>query len=539
MCLCNSMVSAFVFSRIGILKLGNYSLPASSLNGTLQGLSFTICIGMVILDYNFGFIMASVCIGISFFGATRAIIMGKDMTSLPGTLNCILYILTLVFISRQLKLRKKIELTDKITNVLNRDGFEFVVRRKIHASDRGVIAFLHLRGMTDININLGRVRGDAVLHAVSLRIKKIIADSGDLFRLGGPEFALYLSSESKSIEIIEKVIASIEEKIEIESENDTVNVYISCKAGISDNISKYKELGEIIKNTDIALNHALKSDVLKYCVFNEEIKKSTDRNHEVEGFVKEAIDNNYFYLVYQPQFYIKNKRLRGFESLIRMKLPDGTFVSPGEFIAVAEKSDLILKIDSFVLRRAMEEFKTVLLEYGECYTLSVNISAKELAIPGFANRLLEIIEKVGFPKGCLEIEITEYSLAIDSENTVENIKKISENDIKIAIDDFGTGYTSLSQLLKLPVSLLKIDKSLVDNICVDGANRDFISAVIYMGHLMECEVISEGVEQNNQLSVLKELGCDFVQGYVWSKPIDFTSAVELCKEDVCKERAVR
>ena len=232
----------------------------------------------------------------------------------------------------------------------------------------------------------------------------------------------------------------------------------------------------------------------------------------MEGFVKEAIDNNYFYLVYQPQFYIKNKRLRGFESLIRMKLPDGTFVSPGEFIAVAEKSDLILKIDSFVLRRAMEEFKTVLLEYGECYTLSVNISAKELAIPGFANRLLEIIEKVGFPKGCLEIEITEYSLAIDSENTVENIKKISENDIKIAIDDFGTGYTSLSQLLKLPVSLLKIDKSLVDNICVDGANRDFISAVIYMGHLMECEVISEGVEQNNQLSVLKDLGCDFVQG---------------------------
>ena len=153
-----------------------------------------------------------------------------------------------------------------------------------------------------------------------------------------------------------------------------------------------------------------------------------------------------------------------------------------------------------------------------------------MASSDFVDRVLDIISKTSFPPENLEIEITEYSFAMSMDQTVENVMRLKENGIQVALDDFGTGYTSLSQLLKLPISVLKIDKSLIDDIVTNQTNCDFVDAIIYMGHLMNCEVISEGVEYLDQLNILKEHECDFIQGFIWSKPINYDDALSLTKE---------
>jgi diguanylate cyclase (GGDEF)-like protein len=528
----NSVVSGTIIQRMQYLSVGNVSIPSSSLNGTLQGFGALICIAMVLLDYQFGFILAVSCIAFSLFGTLRAIIGFRNLTPLPGAINCILYIIALVLISSQLRKSRKAELTDKLTGQINRYGFEEIIHKKIRAFEKGSIIFIHLQGLTDININLGRNRGDYILKTISSRIDRIINGVGESYKLEGAEFAIFVREGHDCEDLVLKLINSIEEKIEMEGDDNNFNVYVTCKAGIADCINRYVNPDTLMKNADIAMNHAIRSEDMKYCFFNDRIKRQAEREHDVEGFVKEALENGYFYLVYQPQFRIKDKSLRGFESLIRMKLPDGTFVSPAEFIAVAERSDLILRIDAFVLRRAMEEFKEICEKYDYKVVLSINISAKDIAIEGFADTVLQVIEETKFPKKCLELEITEYSFAKSGDKTLENIFRLRDENIMFAIDDFGTGYTSLAQLLNLPANLLKIDKSLIDNICTDETNRDFVNAVIYMGHLMNCEVISEGVEDEDQLTLLKNLGCDFVQGYVWSKPIDYTSVIETCREYV-------
>ena len=210
--------------------------------------------------------------------------------------------------------------------------------------------------------------------------------------------------------------------------------------------------------------------------------------------------------------------------------PDGVRIPPVEFIGIAELSDLIFDIDEFVLSHAMREFREICYSSGNTITLAINISAKNIARPGFADRLLTLVKENNFPPECLEIEITEYSFAQDANNTIENIKKLRDNQVMIALDDFGTGYTSLEQLMKLPINLVKIDKSLIDNIIRNEMNMDFVKSVIYMGHIMDAEVIAEGVEYDSQVECLKELDCDFIQGYVWGKPTDFDEAREIADE---------
>jgi len=210
-----------------------------------------------------------------------------------------------------------------------------------------------------------------------------------------------------------------------------------------------------------------------------------------------------------------------------MRTPKGEFVSPAEFIPVAEKGDLILQIDDYVLRRAMKEFKDIVEQVEEELTISVNVSAKNISAKGFANKVKAILEETGFPSANLEIEITEYCMVQSVEATIQNIVELRALGIQVALDDFGTGYTSLSYLAKMPINLLKVDKSLVDDIVANEKSRDFVTAVIAMGHLMGCEVISEGVENEEQLALLNGQECDFVQGYVWGKPLDYEVARDI------------
>ena len=226
-----------------------------------------------------------------------------------------------------------------------------------------------------------------------------------------------------------------------------------------------------------------------------------------------------------PQFSTAEKKLRGFETLLRLRDGEGKSLSPAEFIPAAEKNDLILEITEWVMNNALKTFAPIVKDSD--IIISVNVSSKNMESGTFVEEVKAALEKAKFPPKNLEIEVTEYCLLQSFDKTIENIKALREMGVQVALDDFGTGYSSLSYLEKLPINLLKIDKSLVDDIEKNFKSQQFVSAVIYMGHLMGCEVVCEGVESEGQLRLLKNNKSDFIQGYIWGKPMDFEKAKEL------------
>lgn len=276
-----------------------------------------------------------------------------------------------------------------------------------------------------------------------------------------------------------------------------------------------------VKNT--APEESYKGRILS----STDLKNELKRREEVEKLIRLGLENDYFYMMYQPQYKTEGKLLRGFESLIRLTMPDGTRMSPAEFIPDAESSDLIMDIDNYVLERVMTEFRGVVA--GTDLIVSVNLSAKSIASPNFSDKISAMLKGIGYPANNLELEITEYSLTNDEDTVFDNITKLRQMGVKIALDDFGTGYTSLSQMVRIPFDLLKMDKSLVDDIESNDMKRDFSNAVIELGHMVNSEVIAEGVEKNEQLDILLNQGCDFIQGYIWGRPLLVKDAIALTK----------
>ena len=525
--------NGFISNRFGnsVLNLpfGDYSIPTSSISGVVQAVSATACILMVIIDYKTGFKLGLFTFLFSIFGIARGIIATGSMASLPGAANCVIFIFVTFLISNQLAASDKFALTDSSTGLPNRYGFERALTNRLSAIGGGYVAYLHVGGFHDLNANLGRKYGNIILAETAGRISDVIGERGDVYKIEGAEFAIILSETADYEAILSQTIDAVEAPIEVDRNGIKVNCFVTANFGVADFYDRHLSTEEVMMCTDVAMNYAVNHDEVKICTYNDALKAKVARTTEVEKLVKDALEKEYFYLQYQPQYVLDGKKLRGFEALVRLRMPDGSVVSPGEFIPIAEKTDLILEIDRYVRHRAMTEFKEICLKTGDSLVVSVNVSAKEMSSPGFADEVMEMVRETGFPAECLEIEITEYSLVKSVENTIANIQYLREYGVKIAVDDFGTGYTSLSQLLNLPVTLLKIDKSLIDNIEESEINRDFVKTVIYMGHLMDCEVISEGVEKESQLRLLNQYDCDFIQGFVWSKPLDYDAAADLCR----------
>ncbi len=510
-----------------IIHIAGMELLIGTLNGCIQVVMCLACIILVLIDHKKGMIWSYVFLGISILGAMRTVFVTRRLSTAPGAFNAVIFLVALALVSKQIGISNKMAVTDSVTGLLNRYGFDRDIRKKIWFNERGRVVFIHLDGFWPVNANLGRKYGDELLTVVANRIRSVIDSKAESYKIEGAEYAIILPESADYKNIIPEVISSIEQTITLNKDGVPSNCYLSAFAGVADFVDNKTDADTIMKHADIAMNYAMKSGKDKFCIFNDEMKESLERQLYVERLVKDSLRNGWFYLVYQPQYTIYDKRLRGFETLIRMNAPDGVKIPPAEFIGIAELSDLVLDIDQFVMRRAMQEFREICYTSGNTITLALNISAKDIARVGFADRLLGLVEELEFPPECLEVEITEYSFAEDTNHTIENIKKLRDHQIMIALDDFGTGYTSLEQLMKLPINLVKIDKSLIDNLVRNEINIDFVKSVIYMGHLMDAEVIAEGVEYENQVQCLTELDCDFIQGYVWGKPMEYDEAREL------------
>lgn len=406
--------------------------------------------------------------------------------------------------------------TDQLTGCLNRRGMMKQLAVKAETGKNFYLAFLDLDNFKQINDTLGHDAGDELLIEVSTvwaRIRTKFPTT--ICRLGGDEFAIIIESSDRNIvkEYIEEVLKSTS-KLQSKFSN-----YITTSAGLAHYTADTNDLTQLLSYADTAMYKAKIGGKNDYFFFDQDMYQEIIRRYLTEKDLKDALRNDTFTMMYQPQYEILTHKLVGFESLIRLKDKQGKFINTQDFIKVAEKSGLIYEIDLWVLKNVMKQTADY-VRLNPDVEISINISGKHITNPGFVETVIDAISETGFPSINLKIEITESSYIKFIDEAITVIQRLKVLGIKTALDDFGTGYSSLNYLSKMPVDLLKIDKSFVDEMLRKQSDLSFVDIIIKLGHLMDCKVIAEGVEYNEQLETLATLGCDYVQGYIWGKPVE-------------------
>lgn len=498
-------------------------------NGIVVCFQFFAAFLMIKVNARRGRHLSWICLGLSMFFLLRAIVMliiaRKPLIALPGFFMILMFALIASLFSYQVELLDKRMVADYVTSLHNGRGLILALQNKIYNKESFYVIYIEIENFKFLNDNYGFDFGDELRKVVTKRIKNIIKGHGIAGCVDRSSFMIILNGDCDARQVAGQALHTISDKISIKKDEVEIDCFLSAYAGIASCPDDTVDAETLMKYSDIAMLHATMSKKNRILFYEPQMEEKLKRQVEVEKIIKKALNNNWFYLVFQPQFSSQEKKLRGFETLLRLREPSGKNLSPAEFIPAAEKNDLILEITDWVLLNSLKTFGKFV--QGTDITLSINISPKNMESSQFVSKIKEALSATGFPAKNLEVEITEYCLLQSFDQTIENIKALREIGVQVALDDFGTGYSSLSYLEKLPINLLKIDKTLVDDIESNLKSQQFVSAVIYMGHLMGCEVICEGVETESQLQLLRDNKSDFIQGYVWGKPMEFDKAREL------------
>lgn len=414
-------------------------------------------------------------------------------------------------------------LHDSLTGLANRKNFGDVLRRltaesKADPSIGFQVLFLDIRGFKLINDSLGHTIGDKVLNIVAKRFVRIL-DRGDVVaRIGGDEFAIILrdlSNADKAQKIARKIHASVTQAFSLGGHTITIDVNI----GIAPSDPEYDTPEEILRDADIAM-HFAKEQNDGPAVFTREMRDRFLERVRLEMDLRHAIERNELLMHYQPIVSLTDGHLIGFEALLRWHHPKMGLIPPFRFVPIAEDSGLILPITVWILGetcRQLAQWQQIGPEYTELM-VSVNVSGKHLAKDRLVGDVLTALEASQVAPRSLKLEITESTAMENAEHTINILNRLKEIGVQLSIDDFGTGYSSLSVLHKLPFDTLKIDRSFVMRVGEHGENSEVLQTVISLAKNLKMRVIAEGIETEPQLSVLKNLGCDYGQGYLLAKP---------------------
>ena len=379
------------------------------------------------------------------------------------------------------------------------------------------LLFIDLDHFKPINDSFGHHVGDKLLQKVGKRIISNLRDSDVVVRWGGDEYIAILESEEKIEDtslVANKLICALEKPFII----DGHEIYISSSIGISRTEGFVKHgVENMIQNADAAMYKAKKNGGNQYHFHNNEMIKLLKHQANLKAELRKALSNNEFKLYYQPKFNTKNEVSNEVEALIRWYHPEIGNVPPSEFIPLAEETGLITSIGKWVIETACQQARTWLNE-GTPMQIAVNVSAKQLSNMSLCGDIKEVLEQTNLPPHLLEIELTESLLINNVSSNIKVLNELSEMGISIAIDDFGTGFSSLSYLTSFPVNKLKIDRTFVQKISSDNADRRLIKAIVSLAHSLSLSVVAEGIETIKQLNYLKFIGCDTVQGFLLAKP---------------------
>ncbi|MDF2614882.1 MAG: hypothetical protein K0S71_2668 [Clostridia bacterium] len=415
---------------------------------------------------------------------------------------------------------QKLAFEDELTGLYNKRKFLIEGNAILEASEGNkqyALMYIDVDKFSFINSIYGEKVGNNVLKKVAAAINRLIPKDAICCRRGDDEFAVLFAIENeKDINLLyEKLVRHIS-SIKIK---DNVDYRVEISAGAVVYPSQGDEINKLYQNVTFVMQDIKRKHTKTLALFDSELKERVLHQQVIAMELKEAIRNNEFILYYQPKIDVITEKLVGMEALVRWKHSKEAFMSPGQFIPIAEQTGLIIELGKWGLLEACIQNKRWQDRGAEKYIVSVNISATEF----YQNNMLEIIKEAlkvsGLDPCCLEIELTESMAIIDKEQTIAKMNEIRALGIKVALDDFGTGYSSLSYLKVLPIDILKLDRSFVSEIEKDNISKNITLTMIRLAELLNIETVAEGVETKEQAELLKKMGCHTIQGYYYSRPL--------------------
>ena len=411
---------------------------------------------------------------------------------------------------------------DTLTGLANRASFGGALREVIEhckksSANNSFILFLDISRFKNINDSLGHTIGDKVLMIVAKRLSRLVNSNDVVARLGGDEFAIILNNSS--LKEAETIAGKIFDKISEPFSLSGNSIFISANIGIAPFEREYNTTEEILRDADIAMHHA-KETGNGVAVFDKELRASFLDKITLESDLRFALERGELSMHYQPLVSLAGGGLIGFEALLRWQHPKRGFVSPAQFIPIAEDSGLIIPITTWILSETCWQLSTwqKLAPNYRDLIISVNISGKHLDKESLIDDVQKSLKAANLPAESLKLEITESAAMENAEKTIIILKKLKQLGVQLSIDDFGTGYSSLSYLHRLPFDTLKIDRSFVYSVGENGENSEILQTIISLAKNLRMRVIAEGIETESQLAVLQNLGCDYGQGYLMSRP---------------------
>lgn len=410
---------------------------------------------------------------------------------------------------------------DSLTKLPNRtffiDKLNDLLKSINDNNSQGAVLFIDIDNFKNINDTMGHNYGDNLLIYLAKKLKSWIKSDDFLCRLGGDEFILLHHNSDEA-----EVRAYTQSFLELVNQPCKINekqIYVTVSIGIALYPKDGKDTETILKNADAAMYKAKELGKNRFELFNQDMYLKLERKTHIERILRKAIENDEFIINYQPQYDTQNNLIFGFEALLRLNSKELGLISPLEFIPIAEEYGHITKISLWVIKESCKQAVKWIEKGYKFKSVSVNISSVDLQQLNLQECIKEFINSIGFDPKILELEITESVLMQSLDSSIAILKQLMDMGIRIALDDFGTGYSSLSYLRKIPISTLKIDKSFIDNITSNQKEESIINNIIEMAHSMELKVVAEGVEKKEQLLVLNERKCDYIQGYYFSKPL--------------------
>jgi diguanylate cyclase (GGDEF)-like protein len=407
--------------------------------------------------------------------------------------------------------------TDPVTALPNRRATYLRLEHELALPDaRLALLLLDLDNFKVVNDTLGHSAGDELLRKVAAALRDAVGDAGVVGRIGGDEFAIILAPLARrgvALEVAEAVAASLRVPFPLEQGE----VFASASIGMCVYPDDVASLTELLSSADTALYAAKNGGRNRVVDFRPEMTLATQRRARLERELRKALEAQALCVYYQPQFDCSGRQIIGVEALVRWPHPEHGFVSPAEFIPIAEETGMIVELGLWVLRRACHDVAGWLRAGMPALSLAVNVSARQLREPGFIDDVTRALADSALPATVLELELTESLLMENVDAAIEFMQQIRAAGIRLSIDDFGTGYSSLSYLQSFPINQLKIDRSFVQLLPQQG--ETIARAIISLGRGFGLSVLAEGVEDQAQLEWLRAAGCDYVQGFLLGKPM--------------------
>jgi diguanylate cyclase (GGDEF)-like protein len=379
------------------------------------------------------------------------------------------------------------------------------------------LMFVDLDHFKNVNDSLGHRVGDGLLVAIAKRMKAALRDEDTLARVGGDEFVLVLpdTDASGAAHVADKLLRSASEPFLVETHELTLSASVGIALYPTDGVDH----DGLARCADVAMYRAKDAGRNAYRFYTAEMQAQSARALQLESGLRRALERNEFSLQYQPQLSLADELIVGAEALLRWEHPELGWVSPGEFIPIAESSGQIAAIGEWVIRTAARQMHDWRDAGMDEIVMAVNLSAVQFRQHDIVESVLRILSEAGVAPQCLELELTESVASDDPLGAIEVMNRLHASGVRMTIDDFGTGYSSLNYLKRFKVGKLKIDQSFVQHLTEDGDDQSIVRAIVHLAHSMGMRTVAEGVETPAQLDYLRSQGCDEIQGYWLSRPL--------------------